>query len=169
MSETVAISLITASAGFFGALLGAVSAVFGPWWLRRSDRLAEASATRAEERRVAIVEWIDAHVYLNLYPNRDPGDPELLSRTQRVNSATTTLTSRLTAKEEALVDWLAGLSGAADKYHGQDYLNFLSVGSQLLLSWHRGTKKLSDMKPFTMKTTGGGIVIELDDAEEWDL
>jgi len=156
MSETVSIALITAGAGFFGALLGAVGAVIGPWWVRRSDRLAEAEANRRTERRDAIVEYVDAQVALTGVID-DVDRRKEASR--RANASLTLLTSRLEPGEKPVDDWLHGLGTYAVRGLSAGYRQMaFGTAGRMLLAWHRGDISMNDLKPYLLHHSGGMIV-----------
>jgi hypothetical protein len=146
MSETVAIALITAFAGFSGALSGAVAAVIGPWWLRRSDRVATSAAEARELRRLALVEWVDAE--LAYLAGQTDDVAERAEPAARFHRATMVIASRLTPDEEPVLDWLAGLASASDELDSNSGRSMLSVGTQMIFQWHRGTLPVEKLVPF---------------------
>jgi hypothetical protein len=151
MSETVAIALITALAGFFGALLGAASAVVGPWWLSRSERKAQVAAETLEMRRLAIVEWFDAKVDMAASAeDPKPSQEQAHARTVRGNRAGTELASRISAEDEAVVAWMSGVSYVVTTLPAKEQIAFIGVAQDLLFRWHRGTLSTSRLKPFEL-------------------
>jgi len=151
MDETVAIALITALAGFFGALLGAAGAVVGPWWLSRSERNAQVAAEGLELRRVAIVNWFDAKIDMaSTAEDPNPSQEEAHARTGRENRAGTELASRISADDEAVVAWMSGVSYVVSTLPAGAQIAFISAAQDLLFRWHRGTLPTSSLKPFEL-------------------
>jgi hypothetical protein len=140
------LSLITALAGFFGALVGALAAVIGPWWLRRSDRTATVEADRAEARRVAVVNWVEAVLNLSMQL-----DDEGIERKVKANRAVAELTSRLLPAEKRVDEWIHGL-GAYAKSSVDQSIRFsaFSMAGMVLIAWQRGDLDQSKLKPFTI-------------------
>lgn len=150
MTETVLQSLITAGAGFFGALLGAVGAVFGPWWLRRSERRSETDRADKEARRSAIVEYIDAQVALANHIS--PADEETARRALRANAALVELSSLI--EDEGVAEWLHGLGGMS-KTTDSDFRRYAyGTGGRLLTAWHHGNIGPDKLKPFMVYKKG---------------
>ncbi|MHA6695630.1 hypothetical protein [Homoserinimonas sp. A520] len=156
MSETVIQSLIAAGAGFFGALVGAIAAVLGPWWLRRSDRTSSERAAHLESRRAAIVEYVDAQV--SLANHVVEADEETKARAIRANRALAELTSRLLPGERAVDDWLHGLGvyGAISTDTRIRTWGFGFAG-RILLSWHRGETTVAELRPFRIVISEGTV------------
>jgi hypothetical protein len=147
MSETVALTLITALAGFLGALLGAVAAVIGPWWLKKSDRKAATESERIEARRAAIVEWVHASIALAGQP--DPADPKLLDLQVRANQASVELLSRLRGTEFAVAKWINDVGVFGSHEVARDVrLRAYSEAAEMIMDWHRGNRGQDQLRPF---------------------
>lgn len=151
VSETVAIALITAVAGFGGALLGAAGAVFGPWWLARSERRAQQRRDQLEARRLAIAGWIDTQIALTNH--LVPGDARTAELTAAANRATTELGSRLSSSERNVDTFIHGLMSYVAHPSISDVnmrRAYISQAGRLLIAWHRGDADNSYLEPFTM-------------------
>jgi hypothetical protein len=154
MSETVAISLITALAGFSGALLGALAAVVGPWWLRRSDRLATEKSGSLEARRLAIVEWLDSQI--SLMNHLEIGGTETPALAERTNHATFNLLSRFSREEDAVGKWMLSLQLAAEIVGEPGNREYFNVGGQMLLEWQAGVRSTEQVVPFIIVRSEAG-------------
>lgn len=116
MSETVSIALVTALAGFGGALLGAAGAVFGPWWLQKTERAARERAEQFEVRRAAIVEWTRVQIRLAGEPDPDT----IRDLAAQAIAAQAALTSHLAKGQHAVEDFVHGVNVYATMHVDDD-------------------------------------------------
>ncbi|WP_353809142.1 hypothetical protein [Agromyces sp. SYSU T00194] len=154
MSDAVALSLIAASAGVLGALLGAAGAVFGPWWLSRAQHDRDLERERREALRLAVVEWVNAHIDManRMDKGESPGEAA-----GRMNRALTEISSRLVPGDRPVETWVHG-TGAYSSAAASAGLRRRAYGSagRMLLAWNRGEVKAGELRPFHLVYSADG-------------
>ena len=91
------------------------------------------------------MEWVDAQLAYLAGQDDEAERGELAARFHR---ATMVVASRLTPEEEPVLDWLAGLATASDDLDSDSGRSMLSVGTQMIFQWHRGTLHVDKLVPF---------------------
>lgn len=157
-SETVLVALITAGSGILGALLGAIAAVVGPWWLKKTELQAERTRNEIEARRKAIVEFsnkklISMQAYHQVF-SLGGKDDSLICKIENANQSANELYSYIKKEDGAVKKWINGMGFRAisEKPASMDDLvkidAFLGIGIQYLIAWHVGELRTSDLRPF---------------------
>ncbi|MRG58288.1 hypothetical protein GE115_00130 [Agromyces sp. CFH 90414] len=152
MTDTVAIALITAAAGFLGALVGALGAVVGPWWLQRSSRAADDERRRLESRRVAIVEWTEANIATTFAAGTEKADAAV-ARSWKAQAEISSLV------EKPVEDFIHGVNYYATA--GVDdttRLNAFGSAGRMLTAWHRGDIPVTELQPFLIRMDLGAAM-----------
>lgn len=176
MTEAVQISLITAASGLFGALLGAIAAVVGPWWLKKYEIESERERAYIELRRVAIIEYANSKLaamqeYQKAFRLGVGVSENTIEALNDANRKTTALFSLIRKEDANLKNWINKMQFK--------YLNmpvktphelavadaFLGLGIQHLLSWHVGELRTADMKPFGLNSKSESVWLENWDAQ----
>ena len=108
-NETIIIALITAGSGVLGALVGAAGAVIGPWWVKRSEILAEKHQRELENRRKAIVDFANKKLtsmqaYHQVF-SLGATDESLLEKIERANVSVNELYSLIGKDDSRLKVW----------------------------------------------------------------
>lgn len=155
MTQTVAVALITAFAGFAGALVGAAAAVFGPWWLHKAQREAEARDAAAEARRLAIVTWTDANVALaNAIEAKD--EKAIAKWALAANAAQTEVLSRLDRDDTAVRVYLSQATSTLSFYEDVEARRTAAArAGAALLAWHLGVEDHVKLTPYVIASFDG--------------
>lgn len=157
-NETIIIALITAGSGVLGAMMGAAGSVIGPWWVKRSEIIAERHQREMENRRKAIVDFankklISMQAYHQVF-SLGGADESLLEKVERANISANELYSLISKDDYRLKEWInkMGYKALSIKPKSlQDLIKvdaFLGVGVQYLIAWHVGELNTSELRPF---------------------
>jgi len=174
-NETIVIALITAGSGVLGALLGAAGAVVGPWWVKRSEIIAEKQQRETESRRKAIVDFankklISMQAYHQVF-SLGGKDEALLEKIENANISANELYSLISKEDSALKDWInkMGFKAFSIKPKSVQELvkidTFLGVGVQYIIAWHVGELSTSDLKPFGLNANLEPVWLDAWDSE----
>lgn len=175
MSETVIIALITGLSGVLGALLGAVAAILGPWWIKRQEIDSQQLNAYIEARRRAIVDFankklISMQAYHQVI-SMGGKDEYFFEKIENSNMSANELYSLIKKEDSALKDWINNMSYKAISIKPssiQDLVKidaFLGVGVQYILAWHVGQFSTSDLKPFGLNTDLKPVWLDAWDSE----
>jgi len=175
VNETIAIALITAGSGVLGALLGAAGAVVGPWWVKRSEIIAEKQQFEMERRRKAIVDFankklISMKAYHQVF-SLGGKDEDLQEKIENANISTNELYSLISKEDSALKDWVNNMSFKAftiKPSSDQELVKvdvFLGVGVQYIIAWHVGELSTSELKPFGLNANLEPVWLDTWDSE----
>jgi hypothetical protein len=161
MSETVAIALITALTGLFGALLGSVAALFGPALVGWSTRRAELRETR----RTRIVEYVKSGIALvNAEASMSVGEvtqAEVYGAMAQLNSDTLDFTSHLSRRDQRVKSWMRQAETLMNAQPGfQEQRDHWSGISSSLQDWHAGVPARRALRPFQIRRDGHTVEME---------
>ncbi len=170
MSETVQVALITAASGVLGALLGGIGAVFGPWWLKKTELKAERLRYEQESRRKAIVDFSNKklesmRVYHQVF-SLDQTDETLIEKVEEANRSATELYSLIKKEDREVKEWInnMGFRAISEKPKSLEDLvridAFLAAGIQHLIAWHAGEITTADLKPFGLNKQNKPVWLE---------
>lgn len=164
------IALISAGSGVFGALLGAIAAVFGPWWLKKKEVAAEIERNYLEARRLAIVDYANKKMdsiqaYHQVFVLGSDNE-NLNESINAANKSVAELYSLIKSEDAYVKDWINKMSYKVislkpkniDEISKADA--FLGIGIQHLISWHTGEIKTSDLQPFGLDKNGNSVWLQ---------
>jgi len=111
MTEAVQISLITAASGLFGALLGAIAAVVGPWWLKKFEIKSERERDYLASRRTAIIEYANSKLaamqeYQQAFRLGGEVGEKTIEALNDANRKSTILFSLIKKEDAGIKDWI---------------------------------------------------------------
>jgi len=171
--ERVLIALISAGSAVVGSLFGAISAVLGPWWLKRLEIKTDREARYLEARRLAIVQFanskLDSMQQYNQSMLSGVKSENLALAFGEANKRATELYSLISKKDSSVKSWINGMSFKAFTLKPSNIEelcradSFLGVGIQHLLSWHIGEIHSAGLRPFGLDKSGNSIWLS-----DWD-
>ena len=170
MSETVQIAYIAAGSAIIGAFLGAVGAVLGPWWLKKTAIEAERKLNEYEARRKAIVDFTNKKIdsmreYHQVFSLGGTSDT-LPDKLDEANKSVTDLYTYIKKEDRAVKDWINKMGYRTSSIQissNEDLLKadaFLGVGVQYLIAWHVGELATTDLKPYGLDRNNQPVELE---------
>ena len=175
-SETVHIALITAGSGIVGAALGAIAAVIGPWWVKKTEINEERARNDKEEMRRALVDLSVKYTeaILEFYQVFSFGkkNSDIVNINNQSNNAITELYSRVKKEDAGFKSWMNGFFARSRAFQikGVEDLGsvsaFVNVGFLHAISWHVGELSTHELKPFGLDAQGNTVWLS-DWNDEW--